>query len=106
MLATTPLSVGSLVFKIELEVDVIGALKCRSELAEFPKANFPMIPRLYLAVVFWIKGDYFVPLQPVVTGGELTVGKVVSNIRVERSPAAAGLPAASTQTHQRRCMGD
>ena len=44
ILATTPMSVGSLVFKIKLAVDVIGALKCRSELAEFPKANFPMIP--------------------------------------------------------------
>ena len=58
MPATTFPSVGSLGSKIKLAVDVIGALKCRSELAEFSKANFPMIPGLYLGVVFYTSGVF------------------------------------------------
>ena len=36
-----------------------------------------MIPRLYLAVVFWTKGYYLLPLRPVAAG---TLGKVVGMI--------------------------
>ena len=42
------------------------------------------MPRLYLTVVFWIKGDYLLPLQPVATGVELTLGKVVAGMSTEQ----------------------